>query len=197
MDEISKALDATLAHVGLPLYPRVPMRVARTKFAEIFTLFSRVLMREGIRLGPGTVNGHIRRRGYYYLPAAQRPLRIAPVTIRTRIDDTLTDVLSQRGLPASQISNVQLQGYAQVVSQTETRLAKQGYVPGRLAIAAQLQKRRYLPVEPKRPPFEEAAPWNWRLTIPGTPRVELLSTPRGIFTGKSTRIYPLVVRGIA
>lgn len=197
MDEISKALDATLAHVGLPLYPQVPTQIARAKFAETVAVFSRALMGRGIRLRPGMVSEHMQSRGYYYLPAAQRPVRIAPVTIRTRIDDTLTDVLSQRGLPASQISNVQLRGYAQVVSQTETVLARKGYVPGRLAIAAQLQKRRYLPVEPKRPSFEEAPPWDWRLTIAGTPRAELLSTPRGIFTGRPMRVYPLVVRGIA
>ena len=196
MDEISRALDASLNHVGLPLYPQVPTRIGRTKFDQIIVLFSRALMRKGISLGPDRLSGQIRRRGYYYLPTVARPLQIAPVTIRSRIDEMLTDVLSQRGFPPAQVSYVQLPGYPEVISQTERLLARRGYRPGRLAIALQLQKRRYVPLQPKRPPFEEGAPWNWRLTIPGIPTDELLSTPRGIFTGKSTRVYPLMVRGI-
>lgn len=200
LETIREAIDAALHQVGLPLRPATRIRLTRDRYRQVLQFAQRDLISKGIsprrRVLP-LLNKELRSRYYSCQIRVKRRARVAPITIRRRIGDIMTDVLSRQGIPPSQVAKVELPIYAEVIRKTAAELSKRGIRVSRFALASELQKRRYAPVQPKQPPYYASVPAEWRRAVPGQPREQRWSTPRGIFTGiKPITMHGTVVRGV-
>ena len=196
----NSAINSALQHIGLPLNPIIPTSIPRNRYNQVLNLAHRRLVSKGIAPRKPDVLPLLKsilRDKKYFSPARRRQApRIVPVTIRQTITDAVTDVLSQRGFPPSQSATVVLPIYAEVISTVGERFQKARFPISRLAIASDLQKRRYIPIPARRPPYYANIPAGWREKVPAKPPSEFLSIPKGVFTGaKPIRAYPKVVRG--
>lgn len=196
----NSAIDSALQHLGLPLHPITRTSISRNRYNQVIDLAHRRLLSKGISPGrtdvPPLLTSILRDRKYFSPTPLQQARRIVPVTIRKAITDTVTDVLSQSGFPPSQAATVVLPIYPEIVSTVDERFRKARFPVSRLAIASDLKKRRYVPVPASRPPYYANIPPRWRERVTAKPPNELLSMPKGVFTGpKPIRAYPTVVRG--
>lgn len=197
LESLERALNTALHHAGLPQNPKGVMSVAPQRYDDLIRGVGMLLFQEGFTVSPVRIARFIQTRGYTpeIVPERARPL--PPITVRSWIDDALTDVLGKYRLPATQRAGVVLPVYHVVIQNTIARVERMRRlsVPT-LMVADALKTRGYLPPAPQARNLQAKAPGVWRQTVPADKGDTRFAVRQGIRTHPIIRVFANVARGV-